>query len=97
MVLEVVKIIATVVTATFASGGVVMYWLKKHDRVNELEKKFDRFAEGMKLGLENDVVIFKALREGHINGESEEQEKKLREYFFNCSMRGLEKKGGANE
>lgn len=89
MAIEIIKLFATIVVATLSSGGVVMYYLKKHDRVKDLERKFDRLAEGVNLGLENDVVIFKALRSGHINGESEEQEKKLNEYFFNCSMRGL--------
>lgn len=40
-------------------------------------------------GLENDVVIFNALRHGKINGESEKQEEKMREYFFHNSMKGL--------
>lgn len=37
--------------------------------------------EGIKLGLENDAVIFKALRSHQINGESEAQEEKMNEFF----------------
>jgi len=41
----------------------------------------DEIIEGIKLGLENDAVIFKALREHQINGESEQQEEKMNAYF----------------
>lgn len=85
MVLEIIKLIVTVLSACLASGGVVMYVLKKHDRIHIIEAKIDRMAKGLDLGLENDIVIFRALREGHINGASEEQERKLHRYFFECS------------
>ena len=90
IIIEVITLIAVVATASLTSGGVVMHFLKKHDRVRELEKKFDRLSEGVQLGLENDIVIFKALRIGHINGESEEQERKLQQYFYDCAMKGLD-------
>lgn len=49
-------------------------------------KKFlDRIAEGLKLSLENDVVLFDAFRRNSINGESEEQEKKMNEYFLHST------------
>ena len=41
----------------------------------------DEIIEGIKLGLENDAVIFKALREHQINGESGQQEEKMNAYF----------------
>ena len=34
------------------------------------------------MALENDLVIFKALRTHEINGESEEQEEKMKKYFI---------------
>ena len=45
------------------------------------DEHMDDIKEGIRLGLENDAVIFKALREHKINGESEAQEKKMNEYF----------------
>lgn len=38
--------------------------------------------EGLIMTLENDKVIFKALRTHEINGESEEQERKMDSYFL---------------
>jgi hypothetical protein len=37
---------------------------------------------GLVMALENDKVIFKSLRTHEINGESEEQEAKMDEYFL---------------
>lgn len=82
---EIFKLIGIAVTASMASSGIVMYYVKKHDRVSEIEKKFDKVTEGITLLLENDKVIFEALRKGHINGESEKQEHKMDEYFFRNS------------
>jgi len=45
------------------------------------DNHMDEIKEGIKLGLENDAVIFNALRKNNINGESEAQEKKMNEYF----------------
>ena len=55
--------------------------------INRLgNKKFlDRIAEGTQLGLENDIVIFDALRRHSINGESEEQERRMNEYFLHTT------------
>lgn len=86
---EVLKLIGIAVSASFASSGIVMYYIKKHDRVSQIEKHFDRLSEGITLSLENDTVIFEAMRKGHINGESEAQEHKMQEYFFRNSVKGF--------
>lgn len=39
-----------------------MYYIRKHDRVSDLDVKLDMLTECIELGLENDSVIFKALR-----------------------------------
>lgn len=89
-IVEIIKLVTAIFAGVFASGGVFMYYIKKHDRLNDLLIKYERLAEGLKLGLENDKVIFKALREGHINGESEEQERKMDKYFYENSMKGFD-------
>lgn len=97
IIVETIKLLGIALSASFASGGVIMYFIKKNDRVANLETKFDRLSEGIELGLENDAVIFKALREGHINGESERQEKKMNEFFFKKSLELLHDGGVKNE
>lgn len=78
---------------------------KDYSHLEELEKKVDSLSEsisdlkqlkdhevkGIMLGLENDAVIFEALKNHHINGESEAQKEKMDAYFKECaqeSMRG---------
>lgn len=90
MMLEIIKILGIALGSAFASSGIVMYYIKKHDRVAQIEKKFDRLSEGITLSLENDAVIFEALRKGHINGESEAQDHKMKDYFFKNSVKGFQ-------
>lgn len=56
-----------------------MWGLERYTR--RKDSSMDEIKEGIKLGLENDAVIFNALRENKINGESEAQEKKMNNYF----------------
>lgn len=96
LIVETIKLLGIALSASFASGGVIMYFIKKNDRVNELEKKVDRLCEGIELSILDDKVIFKALRQGHINGESEAQEKKLDDFIFRKSIELLHE-GGSHE
>ena len=94
---EIIKLIGIAFSASFALGGIVMYYIRKNDRVSDLEVKFNRLTESIELGLENDSVIFKALRQGHINGESEAQKSKLNDFFFRKSIELLHEGGKHNE
>ena len=71
--------IATIVVCFFSSGGIVMWFLNRF--AEKRNRRMDEIIEGIKLGLENDAVIFKALREHQINGESGQQEEKMNAYF----------------
>ena len=97
MLSEIINLIKIAITTSFTSSGVVMYYIRKHDRISEIEKKFDMLSEGIELSLEDDIVIFKALRQGHINGESEAQESKLNDFFFRKSIELLHEGGKHNE
>ena len=88
-----VTVIVTVVLCLFGSGGIVLWFLnrvaKKNDARDELskdvayiKKKIAVIQEGMIICLENDCVIFKALKTHQINGDSEKQEKKMNDYFL---------------
>ena len=76
---EIAIAITTVVCCLFGSGGIVMWGLERYAR--RKDSHMDEIKEGIKLGLENDAVIFNALRKHNINGESEAQEKKMNDYF----------------
>ncbi len=65
-------------------GGIVTVLTAVLSRLGN-KKYLDKIAEGTKLGLENDIVIFDAFRRNKINGESEQQEQKMREYFLHTT------------
>jgi hypothetical protein len=86
-------LIATIAVCLFGSGGIVLWLLnrlakKSDDRhlyakdLMEIKATIGKIQMGLVMALENDKVIFKSLRTHEINGESEEQEKKMDDYFL---------------
>lgn len=76
--------------------GILNRKSKKNNEISELRGDVrrlftlvDRIAEGLTFSLENDAVIFKAFRKNSINGESEMQEEKMRDYFSRCATDGF--------
>lgn len=93
-------LITTIVVCLFGSGGIVIWFLNrasaKADRnnttlkaINDIRSSMKAIQEGLIMTLENDKVIFKALRTHEINGESEEQERKMDSYFLSL-LKGKE-------
>jgi uncharacterized membrane protein len=93
-------LIATIAVCLFGSGGIVIWILNRHARkadgkdenakaLEAIARRLGTMQDGLVMTLENDRVIFKALRTHEINGESEEQERKMDRYFISL----LENKG----
>ena len=87
------NLILPLVTSLLASGGVsgvLMYYLRKKDRVAQLEKITDRQAEGIAVMTEAFLVLIEALhKRGLVNGESEHIRRDLEEYLLKCTENGL--------
>ena len=86
-------LIVTITVCLFGSGGLVLWMLNRltkrsDDRLSyakdlkEIKNTIHLIQMGLVMALENDKVIFKSLRTHEINGESEEQEKKMDDYFL---------------
>ena len=75
IIIAVIGLLGTVLS----SGGVVMFFLNRKEK--KAEKRDQKVLKGLKILMENDAVIFKALREHKINGESEHQEEKMNTFF----------------
>ncbi len=87
------SIAATIVVCLLGSGGIVIWILnrvaRKHDQrdslakdVAEIKASLSMLQKGLIMCLENDKVIFHALRTHQINGDSELQETKMDRYFL---------------
>lgn len=85
--------IVTIFVCLFGSGGIAVWLLNRMAKVadekntvakdiREIKETLIKLQEGLTMALENDLVIFKALRTHEINGESEEQEEKMKKYFI---------------
>jgi len=70
-------------------GLVVKRKLDKADRLPALCERINRISEAVDLSLESHLVTQKALRDGHINGESEAQMTKINDYFRRCAAKGM--------
>lgn len=57
--------------------------------LERVKKAVSCLGEGLSIGLDNDRVIFKALREHAINGDSEAQERKMDDYFRKQTKKGF--------
>lgn len=85
--------VVTITVCLFGSGGIAVWLLNRMAKVadekntvakdiREIKETLMKLQEGLTMALENDLVIFKALRTHEINGESEEQEEKMKKYFI---------------
>ena len=85
--------IVTIFVCLFGSGGIAVWLLNRMAKavdekssvakdIREIKETLIKLQEGPTMALENDLVIFKALRTHEINGESEEQEEKMKKYFI---------------
>ena len=68
-----------------SSGGIVMYFLNKKEKREE--RRDSKIFEALEILMQNDIVIFDAFRHNHINGESEKQEAKMKEFFLNSFIK----------
>lgn len=87
------NVVNTLIVSIFGSGGLLIWFLNRSskkrdtndltcDDIKAIKEKLTFVQEGLVMTLENDKVIFKALRNHEINGESENQEEKMDEYFL---------------
>lgn len=90
---ELVTMLSTLICCFFGSGGVVLWFLNRTAKrldekdairsdIREIKSAMKEIERGLVMALENDKVIFNALRNHEINGESEKQEKKMDDYFL---------------
>ncbi|MBO4278629.1 MAG: hypothetical protein J5891_02340 [Spirochaetales bacterium] len=91
--MDLLTVVVTVLVCLFGSGGIVIWVLnrmaKKHDAkdssakdLKELKLAVQTLQRGLIMCLENDCVIFHALKTHQINGDSEMQENKMKAYFL---------------
>ena len=87
------QILTTIAVSLCGSGGIVLWLLNYITRkisekdqsskdIKDIKEDLKRLQSGLVMCLENDCVIFHALKSHQINGDSEKQEEKMRLYFL---------------
>ena len=89
MIIAIVNAV-TVLLGSGTIGLIVKHKLDKADTLPQLCEWINRISEAVDLSLESHLVTQKALREGHINGDSEAQAQKIQEYFRRCTSKGMQ-------
>lgn len=87
------QIITTIAVSLCGSGGIVLWLLNYITKrisdkdqsakdIKDIKEDLQKVQSGLVMCLENDCVIFHALKSHQINGDSEKQEEKMRLYFL---------------
>lgn len=91
--MPVAQFFLAVLTALLSCGGtsaIVLYRLKRKDKVEQLLRTVERQSEGIACLVRSQVLIAEVLHaKGMINGESEKIRQQLQEYLVSCTQRGM--------
>jgi hypothetical protein len=91
--IDILPALGVIIVGLTAGNGLIQFfihrWDRKHDITTVLVRKLNQNGAGTFMSLRAMKVVLKALREGHINGESERMEKEIDEYFTSCTGNGF--------
>lgn len=87
------QMVVTILVCLFGSGGIAVWVLNRMAKVADdrnqtakdiksIKDTLEKLQEGLTMALENDIVVFNALKTHEINGESEQQSQKMERYFL---------------
>ena len=89
MLLNVILVFIGSVIGSIGSSSVIVYLLKRRDKVEELVIHNNRLAEGMALQSEAVIMMLDALHEkGITNGNGAEMKKRINEYLMRNTAKG---------
>ena len=89
MLLNVILVFLGSIIGSIGSSSVLLYLLRRKDRVEDLVRHNDRIAEGLALQSEAMVFVLDALHEkGIVNGNSDGIRSRVNEYMRNCTFKG---------
>ena len=89
MLLNVVLVFVGSVIGSIGSSSVVLYLLKRRDKVQELIERNNRIADGMVLQSEAVMMMLDALHESGItNGNGSEMKQRIQDYLMRNTSDG---------
>lgn len=89
MFLNVILVFAGSVIGSIGSSSIVLYLLKRRDKVEELVTHNNRLAEGMALQSEAVIMMLDAMHDkGIVNGNGQEMKQKINDYLMRNTVNG---------
>ena len=89
MLLSVILVFIGSVIGSIGSSSVVVYLLKRRDKVEELTIHNNRLAEGMALQSEAVIMMLDAMHDANIvNGNGQAMKQKINDYLMKNTVNG---------
>lgn len=89
MFLNVILVFAGSVIGSIGSSSIVLYLLKRRDKVEELITHNNRLAEGMALQSEAVIMMLDAMHDkGIVNGNGQAMKQKINDYLMKNTANG---------
>ena len=89
MFLNVILVFAGSVIGSIGSSSIVLYLLKRRDKVEELITHNNRLAEGMALQSEAVIMMLDAMHDAKIvNGNGQQMKQKINDYLMRNTANG---------
>ena len=90
MFLNVILVFVGSVIGSIGSSSIVLYMLKRKDRVEELTIHNNRLGEAVNLLMETNMMMIDVLHEAKlVNGNGDELKKKIENYLADCTKKGF--------
>lgn len=87
--LNVILVFAGSVIGSIGSSSIVLYLLKRRDKVEELVTHNNRLAEGMALQSEAVIMMLDAMHDkGIVNGNGQQMKQKINDYLMRNTANG---------
>lgn len=89
MFLNVILVFVGSVIGSIGSSSIVLYMLKRRDKVEELVRHNDRIAEGLALQSEAVIMMLDAMHDkGIVNGNGTAMKQKIHDYLMKNTANG---------
>lgn len=90
MLLNVILVFIGSLVGSIGSSSIVLYMLKRKDRVEELTIHNNRLGEAVNLLMETNMMMIDVLHEAKlVNGNGDELKKKIENYLADCAKKGF--------
>lgn len=90
MLLNVILVFVGSVVGSIGSSSIVLYLIKRKDRIEDLAVRNNRLGEAVNLLMETEIMLIDVLHQAKvINGNGDALKKKIEDYLAECTRKGF--------